>query len=49
MKFNFDKMKKPLAIEKKFMDNYREKIARLRVRLQQLISITKRNKTNGYQ
>ena len=49
MKFNFDKMKKPLTIEKKFMDNYREKIARLRVRLQQLISITKRNKTNGYQ
>ena len=49
MKFNFDKMKKPQAIEKKFMDNYREKIARLRMRLQQLISITKRNKTNGYQ
>ena len=49
MKFNFDKMKKPLTIEKKFMDNYREKIARLRVRLQHLISITKRNKTNGYQ
>ena len=49
MKFNFDKMKKPLTIEKKFMDNYREKIVRLRMRLQQLISITKRNKSNGYQ
>ena len=49
MKFNFDKMKKPLFVEKKFMDNYREKIARLRVRLQQLISITQRNKSNGYQ